>query len=914
MSTPILATKLYIPPPRPKAVQRTRLITRLAEATNVTLISAPAGFGKTTLVSEWAASGKGHRVAWLALDEGDNEPTRFLAYVIAALQTVAAPLKGKAATIGTEALGVLQMSPPPPIESILTTLINEISTLPDPLVLVLDDYHVIEAKATNEALKSTNGAVGFLLEHLPLQLHLVITTREDPQLPLARLRARGQLTELRAADLRFTAAEATEFLNTMMGLSLSVADVAALEERTEGWIAGLQLAALSMQGQKDVSGFIRAFAGDHRYIVDYLVEEVLQQQPEAVRNFLLQTAILGQLNGSLCEAVTGLERGNARLEALERGNFFVVALDDKRQWYRYHHLFGEVLLTHLMTERRDEVPGLHLRASEWYEQHGLMGEAVQHALAAKDFARVATLVERGIPDLRRNRQETKMLSWLKALPDEVIRDRPVLSTHYAGALLSNGELESVEGRLRDAERWLNPAVAATRAEPNQTMIVVDEEEFRGLASSIAIFRMAMALALGKVDDTMLHARQVLALVPEDDHIRRGSAEGFLAIGHWTNGDLEAAHQWWTACMTSLQQAGYIADAIGVAIALADIRITQGRLREALRTFERGLKLSLEQGEPVLRGTADMHVGISALDRERNDLKAAMEHLLRSKELGDLVGLRQNPYRWRVAMARLREAEGNIEGALDLLDEAERLYVSDFYPNVRPIAALKARAWVAQGRFGEALGWAREKGLSVEDDLSYLREFEHMTLARILLAQSKRDGTDGSLPEAMGLLARLLKAADEGGRTGHVIEILILQALVYQEQDDVVAALAPLGRALRLAEPESYVRVFVDEGSPMVDLLEKAAKEGIAPSYVQELLAAFGKAEETVPVKQALIEPLSERELEVLKLLRTDLSGPEIARELSVSLSTLRTHTQNIFSKLEVNNRRAAVRRADQLGL
>ena len=387
MNMPILATKLYIPLPRTNVVLRPRLIERLNEGLHrkLTLISASAGFGKTTLVSEWVA-GCERPVAWLSLDEGDNDPTRFLTYLVAALQTIAP-------NIGEGVVGALQSPQPPPTESILTALLNEIAALPDKFVLVLDDYHVIDAKPIDDALT-------FLLEHLPPQMHLVITTREDPQLPLARLRARGHLTELRAADLRFTPAEAAAFLNQVMGLDLSAEDIAALETRTEGWIAGLQLAALSMQGREDVPGFIRAFAGDNRYIVDYLVEEVLQRQPDHVRSFLLQTAILDRLNGPLCDAVTGQEEGNARLEALERGNFFVVPLDDKRHWYRYHHLFADVLSAHLMAEQPDQVATLHRRASEWYEQNGSAADAIRHALAAEDFARAADLVELAVPAMR----------------------------------------------------------------------------------------------------------------------------------------------------------------------------------------------------------------------------------------------------------------------------------------------------------------------------------------------------------------------------------------------------------------------------------------------------------------------------------------------------------------------------------
>jgi ATP/maltotriose-dependent transcriptional regulator MalT len=903
MLTPILATKLYIPQPRPNVVSRPRLTERLNEGLQrkLTLISAPAGFGKTTLVSAWLA-GSSQPAAWLSLDEGDNDPTRFLAYLVAALQKIAV-------NIGEEVLSALNSSQPPPPEWILTTLLNDIASISDPFVLVLDDYHMIEEKAVDQALT-------YLVEHLPPQMYLVIATREDPQLPLARLRARGQLTELRAADLRFTAPEAAEFLNQVMGLSLSAKDIAVLEDRTEGWIAGLQLAALSLQGHQNVAGFIRAFTGDHRYIVDYLVEEVLERQPAPVRSFLLQTSILDRLSGPLCDAVTGEEEGDARLEDLERGNFFVVPLDDKRHWYRYHHLFAEMLSAHLRAEQPDQVATLHRRASEWYEQHGSTPDAIHHALEAFDFERAADLVELAVPELHRSKQEATLLGWLKALPEELIRFRPVLSVGYAWALLASGELEGVEARLREAERWLDTTVDRNERAlaPSAEMVVVDEEEFRRLPASIAVYRAAHAQTLGDVANTVKYARRVLDLLPEEDLLGRGAATALLGLASWTSGDLEAAHQAFADGMANVQMAGNLADAISGTIALADIRIAQGRLHEAMRTYERALQLAMEQGEPVPRGTADLYVGMSELYREQNDLQAAMQHLLRSKELGEHNGLPQNRSRWYVALARIREAQGDLDDALDLLHEAERLYIRDFFPNVRPVAALVTRVWVEQGRVGEALGWAREQGLSVSDEPYYLREFEHITLARVLLAQYKSDRADRSMLEAMGLLERLLKAAQEGERTGSVIEILVLQAIAHQTQGDIPAALAPLSRALTLAEPEGYVRMFVDEGPAMVILLEEATKHGITPNYVRHLLTVLGKTKDRTPVKQGLIEPLSERELEVLRLLATDLNGPEIARELVVSLNTMHTHTKNIYSKLGVNNRRAAVRRAEELNL
>jgi len=773
--------------------------------------------------------------------------------------------------------------------------------------------------------KPVDDAVSFLLEHLPPQMHLVIATREDPPLPLARLRARGHLTELRASDLRFTPAEAADFLNSVMGLSLSEEDIAALEERTEGWIAGLQLAAISIQGHQDIAGFIRAFAGDHRDIADYLVGEVLGRQPEPVRSFLLQTAILDRLNGPLCDAVTGQEGSNARLEALERGNFFFVPLDDQRQWYRYHHLFAEVLHAHLRAEQPDRLSTLHRRASEWYEHHGSPTEAIRHALAGEHLERAAELIELAVPAMRRSRQETALLGWLMALPDELIRRRPVLSVGYAWTLLASGELEGVEARLRDAERWLDtPADTGERPEaPSSEMVVVDEAEFHRLPGSIAVFRAGRAQALGDVADTMRYARRALDLVPEDDHLWRGAAMSLLGLASWASGDLETAHRTYADGMVRVQRAGSISDAMGAAITLADIRIAQGRLHEAMHTYERALQLATQQGEPVPQGTADMHVGMSELHRERNDLDAATQHLLRSKELGEHTGLPQNRYRWRVAMARIREVKGNLDAALDLLHEAERLYAGDFSPNVRPVPALVTRVWVVQGRLPEALGWVRERGLSAYDDLSYLHEYEHITLARVLLAQYGSDRADRFMLEAMGLLGRLLQAAEQGGRGRSAIEVLVLQALAHQVQGDIAAALVPLERALTLAEPEGYVRLFADEGPPMVPLLLEAAARGIMPDYTGKLLAALGSEQlrsagesplPTAPISQTLVEPLSQRELEVLRLFRSELSGPEIARELVIALSTVRTHTKSIYSKLDVNNRRAAAKRAEELDL
>jgi LuxR family transcriptional regulator, maltose regulon positive regulatory protein len=906
---PILATKLYLPPPRPQLVPRPRLIERLNEGLRagrkLTLVAAAAGFGKTTLLSEWVHPS---RVAWLSLDENDNDLARFLADVVAALQTVDAG-------IGADALSLLQAGQSPPTETILTTIINAVAATTQELVLVIDDYHLIELRPIHDALS-------FLIDHLPRQLHLALASRSDPPLPLARLRARGELTELRAADLRFTPDEAAAFLNQQMGLGLSADNIAALEARTEGWIAGLQMAAQSMQGRADVGGFIHAFTGSHRYIIDYLVEEVLQRQTEDVRSFLLQTSILNQLSGPLCEAVTSQPNGSGRLQALERANLFVVPLDDQRQWYRYHHLFAGVLRARLREAQLDQVSALHRRASEWYEANELPVEAVQHALAAGDLERAARLVELAWPALARSRQDATLRGWLKALPDELIRRRPVLSVYYAGALLTAGDLEAVEPRLRNAERWLDTtADTGERQEtPGAERVVADKAEFRKLPISIAIYRAALAQARGDIAGTAQHARQALDHLQAGDHLGRGGAAGFLGLALWASGDLEAAQRTFTEAVASLQLAGNRADALSGAVVLADMHLAQGRLREARRILEQAWQLAAAQGEPVPPATADLLVALSELHREQNELEATEQHLLKSKALGERASLSGNRYQWPVAMARLQEAQGDLDAALDWLGEAERLYLRGFYPEVHPIVAMKARIWIAQGRLAEAREWARAQGLSATDELSFLREFEHLTLARLLIAQYRVDQEASALHETMGLLERLLTAAEAGGRTGSVNEILVLQALAHHAKGDTQAAHVPLERVLNQAEPEGYVRLFADAGPPMAALLQAAMKHRIAPNYVRRILGAFGQAAPPAggggqtPATQPIPESLSERELEVLRLLRSELSGPEIARQLMVSLNTFQTHTRNIYSKLGVNNRQAAVRRAEELNL
>ncbi|WP_344066880.1 LuxR C-terminal-related transcriptional regulator [Microbacterium pumilum] len=749
---------------------------------------------------------------------------------------------------------------------------------------------------------------------MPPNVHLVLASRADPPLPLARLRARGDLVEVRAAELRFTAEEASDYLTRAMDVPLTPQQISTLDDRTEGWIAALQLAALSMRGRDDIADFVAGFAGDDRYIVDYLVEEVLQNQPPEVRSFLLHTSILGRMNAPLGDAVTGRGDSRAMLEALDRANLFLVPLDDHRHWYRYHHLFAEVLRARLIEEQPDDVPDLHRRASAWHEQHGELDSAIQHALAAADPALAARLIETAMPVMARDRREATLRGWMEALPDEIFRTRPVLSLGFAGALLSTGEMTGVEARLRDAERWTD-AADGSGADLDQPM-VVDADEFRRLPGSVAIYRSGQALARGDATATVAYARRALELLDEDDQYRRGAAAALEGLALWGRGDLDGAYKGYAESVASFRRSGHIADVLGCTVTLADIRLTQGRLGDAMTSYETALQLALEQTPQVRRGIPDMHVGMSTILYERGDLEAAIVHLELGAAQGDAAGLPKYRYRSRLALAQLRQAQGDLAGAVDLLDAAEQFFVADMGPVVRPVPAMRARVWLQQDRIAEALAWARAAGLSAEDDLSYLREYEHITLARTLLAQHRRHREEKPLRDASALLARLLEAAEAGGRTGSVMEILALQALAYRAHGSMSDAGASLERALLLAEPEGYARLFVDEGAPMSGLLEAIAARDSVRASALRLLTVFGAADAAAPSDDrvaGLAEPLSEREREVLRLLATELSGPEIARMLVVSLNTVRTHTKRIYTKLGVNNRRSAVLRAQELG-
>jgi LuxR family maltose regulon positive regulatory protein len=900
----VLGTKLHLPVPRRELVPRARLTDRLltvgSALPRLVLVSAPAGFGKTTLLSQWLTTGTEHtvNVAWLSLDEGDNDTGRFLAHVVAALRAGIPDAVDDTAALVVPGADV-------PSDAVLTSLVNDLDQVEGATVLALDDYHVIDDGGVHNA-------VAFLLEHLPPRATVAMATRADPPLPLARMRASAELVELRASDLRFTPAEADTFLNRVMGLNITEDQVVALDARTEGWAAGLQLAGLSMRGRDQTAAFVDAFAGSHRFVLDYLVEEVLGRLSEDVRDFLLATSVPDRLTGPLCDALTGRTGGHQMLERLERDNLFVVPLDDQRQWYRYHHLFAEALRARLAAGSPDRAPQLHRIASRWYADHDLLDDAIRHATAGGDVETTADLIEAALPEARRLRRSRALVEWLQALPDVVVRQRPVLGTVRAWMCLIAGDLDGVEAWLLDVEGVLEAVPAAARERSR------GDDAIRTLPAWIAIYRASVAQARGDAAGTADHARRALDLAGPEDHAARGGAAGFLGLAAWANGDLTLAVDTFTQAVASLGAAGNRADELGSTVVLADIWQARGRPAKARRLYEQALETANKQPGVPLATTGDLHVGLADVLREQGELDAAEHHLQVSKALGEGASLPENRHRWHLARAGLLRAQGDLDGTVVELEHARSLYLPGFFPDVRPIPAVLARIRIAQGQLADAWDWAHEHHLTVADDLSYLGEFGHLTLVRLHIAQYRADDDRPGLDDALGLLDRLLARAQQAGRGGTVVDVHLLQALGHDALGEHQESLEKLDEVLTEAVPAGYIRVFLDEGAPMDLLLHAAERRPDTRELAQAVLRVGGSTPRHVgpPPTAATPAPegLSERELEVLRLLATSLTGPEIAEQLFLSVNTFRTHSRHIFTKLDVRTRRSAVLRAAELGL
>jgi LuxR family maltose regulon positive regulatory protein len=903
----LLATKVHIPRPRPGFLARPRLTQRLAEGMTreLVLVCTPAGFGKTTLLADWARGGQ-RPVAWLSLDEADNDPVRFWRHAAAALDGALPGVAGRV----TGLLGDLQSAS---FQGVAATLINELAGGADEVVLVLDDYHLIQAQPVHESL-------GFLLEHPPASLRLVVASRADPPLPLARLRARGQLAELRERDLRFTPEEAAELLRTAVGSELPEAAVAALGDRTEGWVAGLQLAALSLRGRGDITEFVEGFSGTHRYVLDYLTQEVLDRQPEPLRTFLLETSVLGRLSGPMCDAVTGHRDSQARLEQVERANLFLVPLDEVRGWWRYHHLFADLLRARLQQQRPGQGPALHRAAATWCEEHGLPDDAVHHAVAAGDAARAARLIEQHADALLLRNEGATIKRWLTALPPGVASSRPRLCLTQAALALDSGSLEAAGPPLDAAER----ALADAADEPFEPSVGTAASLLANVPAAIALLRAYLAELRGDAESTAGFASQALARLGQDEWMMDSVTRMQLAVADWLRGRLEQAERALVSITGRWRAAGEHALAIRGYYLLGQVQSAQGRLDAAARTYQQVLEIGAPPGGPATPSAGIGHVGLAEVAYQRNDLDAALRHATEGTAQCQQLAYTLPLTTGLITLAWIRQARGDEAGARQAMGEAERVTPSRSMADLfNPPLAQRARLLLAQGDVASAARWAEERGLSAADQPMYQREREHLVLARVLLAQDRAG-------PALALLERLLAAAASQHRTGSIIQIQTLQALAFAAAGDENAAVDALAGALTLACPRGYVRVFADEGAAIGVLLarliaaqraEHSAARTVPAGFLAKVVRALGESHTAPPpgphaaaTMPGLVEPLTARELEVLTLLAAGTPNQGIARELVVSLDTAKKHVSHVLGKLGAANRTEAVTRARQLGL
>ena len=889
MSLPLLDTKLTIPPLRENRVLRPRLVERLnvGLGRKLTLISSPAGFGKTTLLSEFAA-GCDPPVAWISIDEDDNDSTRFIAYLIAALRTVKQGF-------GESVYPVLQTPKPERIDTLLAVLINEITAEFSPFVLVLDDYHLITSHAIHEQLT-------YIVEHQPAKMHLMIATRADPSLPLSRLRARDQLTEIRENDLRFTYAEAAEFLNRVMALNLGDEELAAMERRTEGWAAGLQLAGLSLQEQTDKEDFVKTFAGSNHYILDYLGQEVLDNQDEKTHSFLLQTAILERLSAPLCASITGFPDSREILESLERNHLFILPLDPERMWYRYHRLFKDFLLKSLQQLQPNEIAILHNKASRWFEAEGLLDEAIEHALSAGDNHRAMDMIEATAQSRLMRSEAGSIIRWIGKLPQEEVETRPSLCLTQAWALmLRGGPIDNVESNLNFVE--------------NQE---VDDH----LLGSAAALRAFLASIKGDAEISLELSVRALQLLPDDNLFMRSLVADNLGMVYLIRGDFDSSIEAFTQAAKISRQAGNVMIAVGALCNMAGLWMLQGQLKRAWSANLEGLNLATDKRGRRLPVAGKALLGLGEIAREWNQLESSEGYLKEGIELFRLFGELGSVLSY-VTLARIKEVQGDLDGAQDIVDLARQLAVQYDASTMDDelVEAYQAQLWIVQGKFEQVLRWVEDKQLEKivaqkigESRFDPMWEIHSQTLARVYISQGRYD-------DALRVIEPMLNIAKASQRMRSVLKMLSVQAVIVKSMGDTQTALQILEQALILGKEESFVRTFLDEGEPMVQLLYEAAANGIVPEYTGQLLAAYTSPETSSESLKSeykdqieMVEPLSEREVEVLELIAEGFSNQEIATRLHISLSTVKGHTSNIYGKLAVNKRTQAVARAKELGI
>jgi LuxR family maltose regulon positive regulatory protein len=900
----LLATKLNVPHTRPDHLGRSRLIQRLDQgmARELVLVCTPAGFGKSTLLADWAAGAK-WPVAWLSLDPEDNDPVRFWRYVVAALDRAREGLVERLLPVLTQP-GVVSS------QGMVTALVNRLQASPDEFALVLDDYHLLQSRPIHDGM-------GFLLGHLPSRLHVVVSSRSDPPLPLARLRARGQLAELRAADLRFTPEESTALLRQVWGLDLAPEAEATLGSRTEGWAVGLQLAALSLRDRPNPGAFLGTFTGTHRYVLDYLSEEVLERQPDRVRTFLLETSILKRLCGPLCDAVTGRSDGQDMLEELERANLFLTPLDEERRWWRFHHLFGDLLRAELQRAEGGRVPELHRRAAVWCEQHRLIDETIRHALAAGDPAWAARLVEEHLDEPLRRGESVILDQWLSWLPEGMVRSRPRLCLAQAMLEWHRYHLDVVERLLQHVERALQERPELREREvPTEGGMVADPR------AAIALLRAQVAGVRGDGERETEFARVALTHLAEQEPGPRFWARWLLVAADWHRGRMQQAEVGFAEMLAEGRAAPDPHPLMTTCYPLGAVQRARGELGAALRTFREGLRFATQGGRFSPNIECEAHIGIAQVLYARNELDDALQHATEAVTLGRqmvesfLLALGLDALAW------IRQAMGDTEAALEAMDQASgMLPAMAVARHIYPGEAWRARLLLALGRVGEAGRWTEERGLTADDAISYQRERDYLVLVRVLLA--------GHEPaRATRLLERLDALAASQGRIESLIELRALRALATHAGGDHQGALTALAGALALARPEGHVRVFVDEGPPMAGLLRsllRSRQRGHAPAvspsardHLIRVIRAFpsptGSPELTTGAASGLVEPLTRRELEVLALVAAGRPNREIAAELVVTLETVKKHLSHIFDKLGAANRSDAVARARDLRL